>query len=194
MFILKGSEVIIEPKMLFIPEFSEIWKRDKSTKKSFAKKEFAYIYFMADYQSEYNSYGLEKEQYIRTDIIGDKKYKPDKVVLAAIGKYEKMQETYSMRYLRAARKTIDSLIKYYEDLQYKPSDDAQGYDPTIVIKAMKEIEIIVEKIEKWERKVQTEEDHMEIRGGGMIGVFEDEKDAPWLNGKINRTSAGTETL
>jgi len=181
MFIYKDGEVTIEPKMLFIPEFKKIWERDTSKKKEKAKKEFAFIYFMADFKSEYNSYGLEKEDNIAKDIMGNNKYKADELILEAIEKYEKLQETYSMRYLKSVRQTIDSLIKYYEDISYSKSD--KTFSPEKVIKASTEIEKIIITLEKWERKVQTEEIEMTIRGGGKVGMFEDEDKATWIHPK-----------
>jgi hypothetical protein len=173
--------VEIEPKALFIPEFKKVWDRDKTKDKSQSLKEFAYIYFVADYKSEYNIYGLEKRSVVAFEIMGDSLYEPDEVVNNALLRYEAIQETYSMRYLRSIRGTVDSLMKFYEDLRYiSKTKNASQYDPTTVTKAMKEVEIVLEKIEKWERKVKGEEDLMQIRGGGKIGLFEDPEKATWM--------------
>jgi hypothetical protein len=181
MFILRQGKVDIEPKALFIPEFNAIWERDRTKSKITALNEFAYVYFMADYKSEYNIYGLEKPGIIAMEIFGDSMYHPDEVVNNAILRYEQMQETYSMKYLRSIRGTVDSLMKFYEDLRYKSkTTNVTQYDPSQVTKAMKEVETVLEKIEKWERKVRGEEDMMKIRGGGKIGMFEDKESATWL--------------
>lgn len=181
MFIIKSGSVDIEPKALFIPEFKVIYDRDKSKDKKQAMKEFAFIYFVADYKSEYNIYGLEKRSVIASEIMDDNKYEPDDAVLSAIMRYETMQNTYSMRYLQSIRSTIDSLEKFYQDLRYKANQtNVKDYDPSLVTKAMKDVETVLEKIEKWEKKVRGEEDLMQIRGGGKIGLFEDPEKATWL--------------
>jgi len=185
MFVVgKNNKVEIEPRMLLIPEFKKVWESDQSKFKAKATKEFAFIYFMGDYKSEYNIYGIEKEKAIANDIMEDEKYIPPKSVIIAIKKYEDLQETFSMRYLKSVRETMNSLMKFYDELRFKSkSSNVSSYDPTLVTKALKEVEIILEKVEKWEKKVKEEEGNMQIRGGGKIGIFEDSDNATWLKVK-----------
>lgn len=181
MFILNKGQVEVEPRALLIPEFKALWDRDTSKTKAKVLKEMAYVYFVADYNSEYNIYGLEKRKVISKEIMDNHLYEPDELVSNAITRYETIQETYSMRYLRSVRETVDSLMKFYDELRFKSkSMNARDYDPTQVTKGLKEVEIILEKIEKWERKVKGEEDMMQIRGGGKIGLFEDPEKATWM--------------
>ena len=180
MFILKDGNPIIEPKALFVPEFKRIWNRDKSKEKARAVKELAYVYFMADYISEYNIYGVEKVVMVGREIMDDPKYEPDVIVQEAIVKYDAMQETYSMRYLKNVRETVDSLMEFYGELSFKKGDDANKYNPKALTNALKDVESIVEKIEKWEKKVRGEDDDMQIRGGGQVGMFEDPPKATWI--------------
>ena len=148
MFILsQNNKVEIEPKMLLIPAFRDLWERDGSKTKVKAKKEFAYVYFMADYKSEYNIYGIEKPIAVARDIMEDEKYVPSESVMKAIVLYEALQETTSMRYLKSIRDTVNSLMKFYDDLRYRSDQkNASEYDPGPVTKALKEVEIIIEKI------------------------------------------------
>lgn len=180
MFILKKGNPEIEAKALFVPEFKRIWNRDKSTDKARATKELAYVYFMADYQSEYNIYGIEKGMMIAKEVMENEEYKPDRAIKEAISKYEKLQETYSMRYLKSVRSTTDSLMVYYKKLQFSKGTDEKTYNPKALTAALKDVELIVEKIEKWEKKVRGEDDDMQIRGGGKVGLFEDVDKATWL--------------
>lgn len=181
MFILKNNKPEIDPKALFVPEFNDVWLRDHTKLKARANKELAYVYFVADFNSEYNIYGVEKLSIVARDIMENPAYKPDKMVKAAIAAYEKIQETYSMRYLRSVRSTADSLMKYFDDLQYKAGKDkALEYNPTKTFTAMKNFEEIIEKLEKWEKKIKGEEEGMQIRGGGKVGAFEDSETATWM--------------
>lgn len=180
----KNNKIEIEPRMLLIPEFKKIWEADMSKTKSKAMKEFAFIYFMGDYKSEYNIYGIGKAEAVAGDIMNDEKYTPTKNVSLAIRKYESLQETFSMRYLKSVRETMNSLMKFYDELRFKSNQsNVSTYDPTLVTKALKEVEIILEKVEKWEKKVKEEEGNMQIRGGGKIGIFEDSENATWLKVK-----------
>ena len=184
MFILNQNKVTIEPKMLLIPEFNKIWERDGSKTKASAIKELAYVYFIGDYKSEFNIYGIEKRQVVAKEILEDPYYIPDELVERAIEKYLKLQETSSMRYLRSVRETVDSLMKYYDELRFESKkDDVAKYDPSNATKALKDVEIIIEKIEKWEKKVYGEEEQMSIRGGGKVGLFEDPEKATWMTAR-----------
>ena len=177
-----NDEIVPDPILMLVPEFKKIWDRDESENHFIAKQEFAYIYFIADYKSEYNTFGLDKEESIARDIMKDKKYVPDDIVIEAIEKYEKLQLTSSMRYLKSIRMTVDSLIAYLENLKYNPRKK-EDYKPAEITKSLKDIEVILEKLEKWEKKVFGEEEDMIIRGGGKAGMFEDANKATWLDSK-----------
>jgi len=176
-FILEDGKVVkINPKVLLIPEFQRLWSRDRSPKKAKSMKEFAFIYFMADIDSEYNAYGIDKEAQVAEDIFDDPKFQVDQMVIEAVDKYEIMQQTHSIRYLKASRAMIDRLVKHYHDEAMKDED----FDPQKVSASMKNIEEIMEKLEKWEKKVSGESDEMIIRGGGVVGIFEDPENATYM--------------
>ena len=177
-FILEDGKVVsVNPKVLLVPEFMRLWSRDKTKNKAKVRKEFAFIYFIADFESEYNAYGLEKEEQVAEDIFGDRKYTPDDLIMEAIGKYETLQKTHSMRMLLSVRKQADRYIRHNETLAM----NVEGYDPKAAMASMKGFEEIMEQLEKWERKVYHEEDEMIIRGGGKVGLFEDKDTAEWMN-------------
>jgi hypothetical protein len=196
LFILEGERVVINPKTLMIPEFSDLYSRDKSPGKKRSLKEFAYIYYMADYKSEYNAYGLSKETQLGIDIMMKRDYKPDLYVQKAIDKYKVLQETPSMRYLISMRQRVNSIIDYLDNVEVKDKKrnkrddgiiDETPINPFITINAivatMSKLEETIESIEKWEKKVFEEEEEMKIRGGGMLNVFEDPDSAKWLGKK-----------
>ena len=180
--IVKGKPQI-EAKALFVPEFKKIYDRDRTVLKARANKELAYVYFMADYQSEYNIYGIEKESKIISEVIGNDQWKPDQAIIDAIKRYQDLQMSHSMRYLKSIRGTVDSMIQYYDDLQYKGVKELETFDPKTVMASLKGVEDTLEKIEKWEKKVRGEEESMQIRGGGNVGMFEDKEKATWLRKK-----------
>jgi hypothetical protein len=166
--------------MLLIPEFKKIWDRDTSKNKDKAIKEFAYIYFVGDYKSEYNIYGIEKRSMVSREVMEDPGYVSDDLIEDAIKKYIKLQETSSMRYLRSIRDMVDSIIKFNDALKFNDSSDTKNYNPSLATKALKDVGSIVEDLEKWEKKVYGEEDQMAIRGGGKVGLFEDPEKATWM--------------
>jgi hypothetical protein len=184
LFILEDDKIQINPKILFIPEFSNLYNRDFSTNKKKSLKEFAYIYYMADYKSEYNSYGLYKEIQLGIDIFQNAKYEPDEHVRKAIDKYKLLQETPSMRYLISMRSRINKTISFLDNAEVDEKDGDKYKNPFITIdkitSIMSKLEPILETIEKWEKKVFEEEEEMKIRGGGVVNAFEDPESAKWI--------------
>lgn len=114
-FTLKDGKVQVDPESLTIPEFREIYERDVSKDKSIAFNELCYVYHMADYKSIYNNYGdSEKTTKILNDYFKTSKWSPDQVIIEAVIKYRSLQETHSMKLLRAARKAVDKLVIHYD--------------------------------------------------------------------------------
>ena len=191
LFYLEGDKVQINPKILFIPEFLLLWDRDHSIGKKKAMREFAYIYFMADYKSEYISYGLSMESQLGIDIFQNRNYNPDPSVKEGIKKYRSLQETPSMRYLISMRQRVNSIINYLDSAQIKDTkkkgEETIPDNPFITIDkitaTMSKIEDTLESIEKWEKKVFDEEEEMKIRGGGHVNAFEDPESAHWISSK-----------
>lgn len=169
--------------MLMIPEFKKIWDRDSSKDKSKATKELAYVYFIGDYKSEYNIYGIEKRDVVAKEVMEDPGFITDEIIENAITKYIKLQETSSMRYLRSIRDTVDSIIKFNDSLKFDSEKDIKTYNPKLATSALKDVGSIVEDLEKWEKKVYGEEDQMNIRGGGKVGLFEDPEKASWMTAR-----------
>ena len=191
LFILENDKVLVNPKALLIPEFMMLWDRDHSIGKKKALKEFAYIYYVADYKTECNAYGLSKETQLGIDIFQNRKYEPDQFVKAAITKYELLQETTSMRYLKSMRQRVNTIIAFLDNAQIKDfkkdGEETKPINPFLTIDkitaTMSKIEDTLESLEKWEKKVFDEEEDMKIRGGGMLNVFEDPDSAHWIGNK-----------
>ena len=55
LFDLKARIVVVSPEALLIPEFKDLWDRDKSKDKLKAHRELSYVYFISDYKSPYRS-------------------------------------------------------------------------------------------------------------------------------------------
>ena len=184
---MEGDKIVINPKALLIPEFEIIYKNDRSANKKRSLSEFKYIYFMCDYKSEYDAYGLAKESQLGLELFNNKNYHPDKDVKAAIEKYQFLQDTLSMRYLVSMRNRVNKIIKFLDSAKLREKDGDQYINSFVDINkqmaTMKQIEDVLEKIQKWEKIVFDEEEDMKIRGGGELNVFEDKENAVWLKKK-----------
>lgn len=113
LFNLKDGLVVLNPDVLAVPPFKELYSRDKSKNKESSYKELSFVYFMADFNSPYATYPEDKrEQLIKDDFIKDKKWKPDTLVLDSIKKYVQLSETPTMRLVRSVRSLIDRMSDY----------------------------------------------------------------------------------
>lgn len=115
---LVENRITVTAECLMIREFNELWIRDKSKAKETALKEITYVYYVSDYKSVYNNYPLSTKEFkIKEDIIKDSSWQPDDIVKAAIAKYDELQITPTLRMLRGARKALEELTRYYENLR-----------------------------------------------------------------------------
>ena len=174
LFDYKERNVIVSPEALLIPEFEEIYKRDKSKDKAKAIKELSYIYFISDYKSPYIS-SLSPDALKRTigkDFMKDEDYEPDSKILAAIDKYK------SMLLLNASLQTVHNLTDYLQniDLQERDKNDKPIYKPSDVTNSLKNIGGIVDSLNKVRANVEKEiQEAATLRGQRKKGNREDPK-------------------
>ena len=178
LFDLKNRQVTFAPQALMIPEFKDLWDRDKSKGKEKALREISYVYFLADFKSPYVS-SLSPEILERTvakDFLKDENYEPDSKVLAAIDKYRELQTTPSMLLLEASLKTVHNLTEYLQnvDLQERDKNDKPIYKPNDITGALSKIGNIVESLQKVKENVEREIMHTaKLRGQRQKGNRED---------------------
>jgi hypothetical protein len=119
---ISNELVLNKPEILLIPEFEKLWaldrnmcKEDKSgTKRLQAYKEFKYIWLTQDFHSDY----MELNEYERiTTSLNDCGLTEAQVttpeMVAAIRKYNKLQETKIIKLLKAAYGMIDKLETFF---------------------------------------------------------------------------------
>jgi hypothetical protein len=187
--LLNLSGGIVRPNgvILQITVFKELWKRDVELEKNTALNEFAYIYAIADWKSEYIQYGIDMEAQIGEDIFGNRNYKPDELVLRCIDKYKELQVTPSLSLIDTTMMAVNSIKYYFEAITINPTDSAldkkvklKEFDLTKVLASIQKLGAGIDALNSLYDKVKKEEKELniKIRGGGIIGIFEDS--APWL--------------
>ena len=176
LFDIKNDQIVFSPDSLAIPAFRKIWEGDKSKTKTRATKEISYVYYMCDFNSPYSIYPEHKRiEVLKSDFIGDPKWKPEGRIADAISKYREFQETHTMRLMRAARSAADQLSCYFEDIDFKEKDDngRPVYTAKDVAVNLEKVGKIVESLDKLEEKIKKEiKTESKIRGGGDIGIYE----------------------
>ncbi len=160
LFDLKDRKVIVSAEALLIPEFKDIYSRDKSKDKAKAIQQLSYVYFIADYKSPYVS-SLSPDALKRVvgkDFMKDEGYEPDSKVSAAIDKYKELQRTPSMLLLDASIQTVHNLTDYLQnvDLQERDKNDKPIYKPSDVTNSLSKIGAIVDSLNKVRANVERE--------------------------------------
>lgn len=178
LFDLQKRRVIVHTKALLVPEFKAIWDRDKKKDKEKAIQELSYVYFATDYKSPYIQSADPDltHNIVAKDFMKDPNYKPDKAIAAAIAKYIELQQTPSMRLLKASLKTISNLTSYLEtiNLHDRDKNDRPVYKPADVTSALKSIGPIIESLNKVKEQVEKEvAQSATLRGRRLKGNRED---------------------
>ncbi len=160
LFDFKDRKVVVSPEALLIPEFKDIYSRDKSKDKAKAIQQLSYVYFIADYKSPYVS-SLSPDALKRVvgkDFMKKEDYEPDSKVSAAIDKYKELQRTPSMLLLDASLQTVHNLTDYLQNvnLQERDKNDKPIYKPSDVTSSLKSIGGIVESLNKVRENVEKE--------------------------------------
>lgn len=180
LFDIEAGNVVMNPSSLWIPQFKAIWDRDKSKSKAKAQREISYVVFMHDFQSPYSAYSdKDKEQKILEDYFpNEPDWEPDEVVKAACDKLLELQDSVALRMLRTNRKALDLLETYTNNVYEKVANDE--IDITDADKIMERLLKNAEKsgnlvisLNKLEIQVQKEQSEASVRGGGVVGDFED---------------------
>lgn len=121
LFVIEGKKVYPNAETLMIPPFKEIWERDKSKSKDVAIKEFAYIEFVSSVKKSnpYRDYpeNIRKKK-VAEDVVKDKKWQPDRLILQGIDKVDEFQKNASISYTYylAAKGVIEKMKTFFEEL------------------------------------------------------------------------------
>ena len=165
LFDIEGGKIVLDPNVLYIPEFKALWDRDTSEGHDIATKEIAYVTYMASFSSKnpYNAYNKnDKERRIRKDTINRE---PDELVITALNRYTEMQSTPLTRLLEGAEMAVDVLADYFRSVTKS--------DATEAMKNIRELGNSVKSLYLLKKQVQKEQlESKEVRGGNEIGMYE----------------------
>lgn len=171
--LIEISNNIARPSVyaLSITEFNKLYKRDKSKGKERVVKELAYVYFMCNHNSPYTIYeNEEKGLRIKDSIFGkDYKWKPDEFVKAACAKYLSLMDTHYIRLLKAARKSVNKLEKYFDEVDLTILDDNNKpiYTAKDLVANLAKVSDVVIGLSKLEELVKKEDQERATTRGGV---------------------------
>ena len=167
LFDIDRGNLVLNPTVLWIPEFKKLWNRDKSPDKNKAQAELSYVVFKHAFKSPYQAYNdREREKKIKADFLSEfPDWEPDKYVKAAEKKYNELQDTVTLRLFRSTRLALEKIEEFFKN--------ADSTDVSVIVKNSKELGNLAQSLDKLEKQVQKEQlEASSVRGNAEIGLFE----------------------
>lgn len=179
LFILNDKyELEIDPIAYALTPFKKIWDRDKSINKKQAQNELAYIYYMADFKSDFFEISDKEERSKQiVENLGFKFDPEDQLLKDAIKFYEERTKTKLIFLLEDAYGAIDKLRDYFKevDLTFVDGNGKLIHDSTKLLNNIGNLNKVVEGIKALEYQVKKEQQtDKKLRGGRDKGFFEDD--------------------
>lgn len=173
LFVYDNMEIKVNPKALFIRAFKDVWKKYK--KKDFALEEFAYIWFVGSYTSDFASI-LDDEgrrlEVLHSMYSGDKhNLRLDDKTEKAIIKLGELQETPSLSFLNEALVGIDKVKKLIGTTEVSSNKDAESF-----LKLITQAPPLIRMLMELKDQIKKESEGQKIKGQREKGVFEDARD------------------
>ncbi len=171
-FEIVNNYPIITAECLMIPEFKNIWDRDKNKNKENAKNEIAYVWFILDFKSPYLAYSeSEREKTLIKDLFKKDKYKPDDLVLAAMNKYQELMETPVTRMLRSSLNVVNKLSDFLDnvDLNERTKNGSVVFKANEIKNTVSDLDKVATSIKSLMEKAYSEEESFEKNRGGVTG-------------------------
>jgi hypothetical protein len=179
LFELKDYNLTFSPQALSLKPFKALWDRDKSKDKKRATAELSYIYFFADYKSDFANI-LDPEDRTREIVTNlseiKENWEPDAKVQEALDFYNERQKTITTVLLDNARHAVNELSQFLRNVDLELLDERGKpiYDAKKIADTISNLGRVVDSVNSLEDKVKREKDEAAtMRGGRSKGLFED---------------------
>lgn len=172
----EGYNITIDPMILVLKPFKQIWQRDKSKKKERAIQEIGYIYFMEDTRSDYQ-YITDREERSKQIKEGEglTNWKPDALVKDAQELYASFKSSSALL-LEDTKYAVDKLRQQIRSIDLNATDDKGKpiYTLNVITSTIKQIPALVKDLEEAERALAKEIAQSDkARGNNTKSIYED---------------------
>lgn len=170
--------------VMMIPEFAAVVKADKGSKgdgdgrkKLKAKRQLSYIYFMVDPRSPIYEWEFEEKKAEALRYAEIKKEDVTSLVDKAYEVYEKMcsKASRALRTYHSVLKSLDSLDKYYEDIDFTAKDKKGElvHNVSQFVLNLQRLGPAYDSLEKFRTRVMNDiKSSAGIRGNSTLGYYE----------------------
>lgn len=172
----KNFRLEIDPELLTLRCFKDLWDRDKSKGKVRALQELGYIYFMHDPRSDYMMFSDEVERH--NEVCkgqGIKGFKVDALLGECIELYKSFLPL-SYLVLEDMRASVERLRVYLRslDMNERDSNGRPIYSLSNLTSALKSIPAIIGELRKAEDSLKDDiESGGRLRGNGKKSLLDD---------------------
>ena len=171
-------QVKVNPEALLVKPIRMLYNKDRTKTKEKFFEQMSYMYFMVDPRSTY-SYIINTKERAKTIIKQEglpSNFKPDHLLSEAMEWYKKHTLTTSQKLLESARKSVDKVRQFLEDIDLTEEDDKgkPKYQVSTIVSALKNVTDLIPALQELERKVEQEIDEKSrVRGSNDKKMFED---------------------
>jgi hypothetical protein len=172
---------IAVPEVLLIPEFKEIWEKDKTKDKQYSFKVFTYVFLMYDWKSVFINYDKEEkhnESFLASGLKESDLEKKEIVDLCL--KYESiMNNDLTIVVINAMKESIHQFKQYFKEINFTEKVESGARKGSLVysvsdyMRTMKDADQIFDTIDKLEEKLKEKLSNSETssRGSNSVGYF-----------------------
>ena len=175
LFKLEDERLDIEPEVLTLKPFKELWKKYRN--KQHAMEDMSYNYFMFDHKSDFAHIIDEEERssIVIQNVISRDNWEPSHLGEAST-LFKELQKTLSSELLESAKVAAYKLKQYFNEIDLKELDrnGKPVHDAKKLVSTIGSIGETITGIESLEDKVLKEKElNSKLRGSREKKMFED---------------------
>lgn len=163
MFIVKDLTVTIDPALLLIEVYANIWNRDTSPKKEIAMKNFGILYFLCSPKKTNPFYGypkeIRREKVFEALLVKEEEFF-EKEIEEAILFYEQYlnEASPSKAYYESVLNASEKLKKFFNtiDFSLRTKGGTPLYKPADITRALQDTDKVITTIHSLKQKVDQE--------------------------------------
>ena len=175
--LVDGFNVEIDPEVLLIKAFNDLYV-DRKGDESIIRKEFAYVYFFLDMQSDFmheiddDLRSEDVKKYVGLPV----KWSPDIYVKECCEVFEKLSTTVSAKLLRSTQRMADKITKQLDEIVLSDVDKSGKpiHDIKKIIESCKGVPGLMDVLNKAENEyIKGQKESSKNTGSKTKSMYED---------------------
>ena len=163
MFIVKDLKVTIDPELLLIGVYADIWNKDTSPRKETAMKNFGILYFLCSPKKSNPFYGypeeVRREKIFEALAVKEEEFYEEEVGEALLFYEEYLNEASPSKvYYESVLNAAEKLKSFFNtiDFDLRTKGGAPLYKPADITRALQDTDKVITTIHSLKQKVDQE--------------------------------------